>query len=80
MPGFVRTSVSKPDERPALMQHQPTALDAELETGLVFRRRRLQLEQHRAVDRLDEDAAILYRFEGVSQFEELACACPIPRK
>ena len=54
------------------MQHQPAALDAELETRLVFRRRRLQLKQHRPVDRLDINPAVLNGFEGVSKLEDLA--------
>jgi len=54
--------LSELHERAALVQHQPAPGDREIEPGLVLGRRGLQLEQHRPVDLLDVDTAVLDRF------------------
>jgi hypothetical protein len=54
------------------VQHQPSLLDRAIEAGFVFRRRGLQLKQHRPVDLLDVDAAVLDGFHTVGEFDDLA--------
>jgi hypothetical protein len=50
------------------VHHKPPALDPELEAGAVFRRRRLETEQHRPVEQLDMDPAVL---DGLGRLGEL---------
>ena len=54
------------------MQHQPTALDCEIQAGLVFVRRALLAVQEWPVDQLDVDPAILAGLDAVGNFNDLA--------
>jgi len=56
------------------MLHRMASLgDGPIEPGLVLGRRGLQLEQHRPVDLLDVDTAVLDGLDGVGEFDDLAC-------
>jgi hypothetical protein len=54
------------------MHHQLAATDRELQRGAVFRWRSLHLEQHRTVEQLDMDAAVLDGFDRIGEFDQLA--------
>ena len=58
------TALREPDKGPTLVQHQPAALDRQIQTGLV--RRTFLSEQERAVDQLDVDFAILHGLDAVA--------------
>jgi hypothetical protein len=61
----LRASLGEFHVSAAFMHHQPAALDRE--AGVVFGRRRLVFEQHRAIEQLDIDPAVqhgLYRTGG----------------
>lgn len=54
------------------MFSQPTALDCHLEPGATFLRAALDLIQKRSVDLLNVDAAVLHRFNGIGDLDQLA--------
>jgi hypothetical protein len=54
------------------MHFQPTALDREFEAGAVFSRRRLEFEQHRPVEQLDMDAAVLHGLDRIGDLDQFA--------
>jgi len=56
---------------PALVEPQPAALDAQVETGLVLGRAAAQFVQERPVDQLDVDAAVLHRLDGIGDLYQL---------
>jgi hypothetical protein len=65
--------LAEPHERAAVMQFEPAALDGELETRRILRRRAPIDVQERTVDLLDIDAAILHHFEGMGVLHQTAC-------
>jgi hypothetical protein len=67
-----RTHVGELHVSAAPMQPEPALGDGALKTGLVFRRRALELIKERPVDLLDVDAAVLHRLEGVGPLQQLA--------
>jgi hypothetical protein len=56
----IRTRLGEADERAALVQHQPAALDRQVEAGLLFGRRAFLAKQERPVDQLDVDPGAIY--------------------
>lgn len=60
--------------RPALVHHDPAALDGVLDPGSVLIRRTLHLKQEGPVDLLDMDAPILHRLDAVGDRGQLAGA------
>ena len=55
------------------MKSEPTAGNREIEPGLVLGRAGTFLEQHRSVDLLDVDAAVLDWFDCVGDLNQFAC-------
>jgi hypothetical protein len=58
--------------RAALVQHQPAALDRQLQASTVFGRRSVLPKQERPVDLLDMDAAVLRGLSSVGDLQDLA--------
>ena len=58
------------DEGAALVHREPAPLDRQFHAGAVFGRAGLVLEEERPVDLLDVDPAVLYRLDGVGDFEK----------
>ena len=68
----VGACLGEPDERSALVKHQPAALDRQVQAGLVFGRRAFLAKQERPVDQLDVDLAVLPGLDAVGDFNDLA--------
>jgi hypothetical protein len=54
------------------MQFQPAALDRAIKPSFVFRRRRLVLVQHRAIEPLDQNAAVHIGLVIIGKLDDLA--------
>jgi hypothetical protein len=54
------------------MQHQPAILDRALEAGLVFRRGGALDIEHRIIQLLNVNAAVLDRLDGIGKLDDLA--------
>jgi hypothetical protein len=57
--------------RSALVQHEPAALDRQLEGSTVFGRRCALPKQKRGVDLLDGNSAILHGLDAVGDLQEV---------
>ena len=56
----------------ALVKHQPSSFDRQIQTGLVFVRRAFLAKQERPVDQLDVDPAVLRGLDAVGDLNDLA--------
>ena len=54
------------------MHRQPAALDGQLHARAVLRRAAFILEQERAIDLLDMNAAVLHRLDGAGDLRNAA--------
>ena len=54
------------------MQHQPAALDRQLQASTVFGRRCALPKQERPVDHLDVDPAVLHGLDAIGDLQQLA--------
>jgi hypothetical protein len=64
--------LQEPDIGPGLVQLEPAASNGEIEASLLLGGSSLVLEQHRVVDQLNEDTAVLDGLDPRGDFQQLA--------